>query len=86
MATYWHQHPRGFANECDLVRADTVERAAELDAAGYQRLTRVRLSKHVRMVNGENDAWGSNRAYGRIVLRDVLYSPEYSAAWREVYG
>jgi hypothetical protein len=33
---------------------------------GYIRLTLAELRRHVRHVNAENDAWGSNRAFGPI--------------------
>jgi hypothetical protein len=81
-ATYWHQHPRGFANECNLVRAETDDQADDLADRGYEQLTRGALRQHVRWLNDENDAWGSNRAFGRISVQAVLSSPEYSVAYR----
>jgi hypothetical protein len=47
-ATYWHQHPRGFANECNLVRAETDDQADDLADRGYEQLTRSALRQHVR--------------------------------------
>ena len=77
MVTYWHRHPRGFANECDLVRAETSDQADTLIREGYDCLTRVELAEHVRWLNDENDAWGSNRAFGRISLKAVTSAAEY---------
>lgn len=82
MATYWHRHPRGFANECDLVRSETPDQADTLIREGYDRLTRVELAEHVRWLNDENDAWGSNRAFGRISLKAVTSAAEYGYAFR----
>lgn len=81
-ATYWHRHPRGFANECSLFRAESDTEAQDLESEGYTRLTRREMSAHVRWLNDENDAWGSNRAFGRIVIKDVLTAPEYQACYR----
>lgn len=86
MATYWHQHSRGFANECSIYRADNETQEQDLMAAGYSNLTRREMADHVRWLNGENDAWGSNRAYGRISLKAVTESNEYSAAHLDVYA
>ena len=83
--TYWHQHPRGFANECSIMRAETAADAEELESLGYERLTVERLRKHVRWLNDENDAWGSNRAFGRISITDVMTAPDYSVANRSTY-
>lgn len=76
MATYWHRHPRGFANECDIVRAEGRDDANRLEEHGYDRLTRTKLAEHVRWINDENDAWGSNRAFGRISLKAIT-TPNY---------
>lgn len=55
MATYWHKHPRGFANECLLLRADTPEQATRLEAEGFERLTRDQARRHLRWVAIEDD-------------------------------
>lgn len=64
MATYWHKHSRGFANECSLLRAATPEEAHYLARDGYTRLTRTQAHAHVRWLNAENASWGSGRAVG----------------------
>ena len=75
--TYYHLHPRNFANECNLVRCETALERESAVAEGYERLTRAELARHISHVNGENDAWGSNRAFGRIRLLDVVRDTEY---------
>lgn len=80
MTTYWHKHPRGFANECSLARCETDAEAEEAEAAGYRRLKRTEVAQHIRFLNIENDAWGSGRAFGIIRLDDVLHDPSYG--WR----
>ena len=71
--TYYHHHPRNFANECNLVRvrAGDKDSADEAEAEGYERLTRDEALKHIKWINGENDSWGSNRAVGVMRLIDV---------------
>lgn len=73
--TYWHNHPRGFANECTIIRATTQEEAEWLKANGFERLSRHELGQHVRWLNAENDSWGSGRAFGPINLRQIT-NPE----------
>jgi hypothetical protein len=80
--TYWHSHPRGFANECGILRAETREQADALAADGWKRLTRAELARHIAWLNGEARAWGSNNGGSTYVLNDVLTSREYSAAYR----
>ena len=69
--TYWHNHPRNFANECDMVTATTKEQREDLDSMGYERLSRKEALAEIRYVNAENDAWGSNRAFGVMRLAQV---------------
>lgn len=76
MATYWHKHPR-FANECYLFRCEREEDEQALRNLGYERLTVAELRRHVQWVNGENESWGSNRAFGRIKVEEVRTSPDY---------
>lgn len=85
MITYWHRHPRGFANECSLARAETDQEAIDLQTQGYTRLSRKAPARHIRWVNAENAAWGSNRAFGPICLIDVLSAPDY-ATWAVLAG
>lgn len=68
---YWHIHPRGFANECYTYYAEQDHVSRALAHAGYERLTRRELVRHLAYVNAENDAWGSNRAFGPMRLSDV---------------
>lgn len=89
MATYWHLHPRGFANECSIYRAENELEETDLEAGGYERLTRREMERHIRWVNDENESWGSGRAFGKISIKDVVNSSEYSAAnldRREAWG
>ena len=66
--TYWHNHPRNFANECDMVTATTKEQREDLDSMGYERLSHKQALMEIRYVNRENDAWGSNRAFGAMSI------------------
>lgn len=68
---YLHRHPRGFANECELVKCATLAEIAEAEANGYERLTRASAIAEIRYVNAENDAWGSNRAFGRARFEEI---------------
>lgn len=70
-STYYHRHPRGFANECEMVRCVTPAEVAEAEAAGFERLTRDAALAEIRWVNAENDAWGSNRAFGRASFAEI---------------
>lgn len=81
MATYWHKHSRGFANDCALYRADTTDQATRLDALGFTRLTREEARRHIRWLNAENAAWGSNRAVGDYSFR-ALADPTHEEAWK----
>ncbi len=69
MKTYWHLHPRNFANECTILRASTRGDEARLADLGFERLTRQQARRHIRWINGENDAWGRNRAIGGMDFR-----------------
>ncbi len=68
---YLHRHPRGFANECEMVRCATPAEVAEAEAAGFERLTRASAIAEIRYVTAENDAWGSNRAFGRGRFEEI---------------
>ena len=39
-------------------------------------MTSEALRRHVRWVNAENDAWGSNRACGRSSFRSIVSAAE----------
>lgn len=69
--TYHHIHPRGFVNECHMVRCSTDDERLAAEAEGFTRLTRADAIAHLRYINYENDAWGSNRAFGRMRLADI---------------
>ena len=75
--TYWHRHPREFANECNMVTATTKEQREDLDAMGYERLTRREALAEIKFVNAENDAWGSNRAFGVMRLAEIAEHDTY---------
>lgn len=75
--TYWHKHPRGFANECSITRCATAKQAAAAEKNGYERLTLTQLRQHISWVNEENAAWGSNRAFGAVSIKDVMHDAEY---------
>lgn len=79
MVSYWHKHPRGFANECDIVRCDSPFHKPYLEDAGYTRITRNDLIKHIRWLNAENAAWGSNTAFSPITLDHVFHDYAYSS-------
>ena len=76
-ATFWHRHPRDFANECDLVRATSQADRENLDAMGYNPLTKRAALAHIKWIKGENDAWGSNRAFGAMNLIAVPTLAEF---------
>lgn len=78
--TYWHHHPRGFANECSLVKASTRQQGEALREMGYTRLTLRQLRAHVRHMNDENEAWGSNRAFGAYSIDAILSYTAWAAA------
>ena len=67
----YHDHPRDFANECSLVAATTEAEREALKDAGYEYLTQAEARRHLRWMNGENDSWGSNRAFGTYRLDDI---------------
>jgi hypothetical protein len=74
---YFHRHPRNFANECHQLSATTAEQMAELEALGYQRMTLLELKRHLAWMNGENEAWGSNRPTGNYTVDQI----ESATAW-----
>jgi hypothetical protein len=83
-ATYWHKHPRDFANECFIFRAATADEAAQLESLGFERLTRKEAQRHCAWLNAEQWAWGSNSngmAYSAAALTDPQHRDhdEYSA-------
>lgn len=69
--TYWHKHPRNFANECDAYTANTRDQREHLEDLGYEQLSREDMRRHLRWVNAENAAWGSNRASGDMALARI---------------
>lgn len=69
--TYWHLHPRGFANECEIVRCATPAEVAEAEAEGFERLTRADALRHIAWVNLENASMGSGSPFGRIRLSEI---------------
>lgn len=81
MATYWHHHPRGFANECTMVLAVTEEQAKTLQYHGFEQLTEDEARGHVLWVCNENRAWNGNMpqlatnaaARKRLDLEDACY-------------
>jgi len=75
--TYHHDHPRGFANECHIIRCESTEEQALAEGDGYERISRRELARHISWVNRENAAWGSGRAFGHISMDDVVNDPEY---------
>ena len=77
MTTYHHLHPRGFANECSIVRCETPQERRDAELLGYERLTQRRLAAHIRFVNG-NLCTGQHP----ISLSMVRNDPEYSAAYQ----
>lgn len=83
--TYHHLHGRGFANECSIVRCETDAERESAEPEGYERITRAVLAGHIAHINAENDAWGSNRAFGRIRLATVVESPEYAYNFARSY-
>mgnify|MGYP003396336434 CR=1 FL=1 len=70
---YYHQHPRNFANECNLVKVLVGDKdsADEAEAEGFDRLSRAEALRHISWINSENESWGSNRAIGVMRLLDV---------------
>ena len=79
-STYWHRHPRGFANECSIVRCETPEEKKYSAAFGYARINRKDLRSHVAWINAENESWGSSRAFGKISFESILKGDEYRCA------
>ena len=72
--TYWHRHPRNFANECSMLKATTIEQMRDLATQGYERLSVAEARRHLAWVNAENDAWGSNRAIGKFYCYHYYFS------------
>ncbi len=70
--TYYHKHPRGFANECSIVVATTAAERAIAEKNDYERISAADLKKHIAHVNAENDSWGSNRAFADITWENML--------------
>lgn len=85
MKTYWHNHPRGFANECNLCYAETREEQHALEKLGYTRLTLAEVRAHIRWINAENDSWGSGRAFGRLSLDNIQSASDMLAGAEPVY-
>lgn len=79
MATYYHRHTHGFANECELWRADTQEQADALESLGFTRLTYAEARAHNAWVNAENRAWGTGAAFGQSRWYDIVHGDEWSA-------
>lgn len=73
----YHNHPRDFANECVMVRATTPEEIDYVEMHDYEYLTQKEARAHLRFVNDENDAWGSNRAFGKMSLADIPTVSQY---------
>ena len=73
----YHNHPRNFANECVMVLATTPAEVAYAEDRDYEYLTRAEARKHIRFVNAENDSWGSNRAFGKMGINDILTVAQY---------
>ncbi len=69
--TYWHKHPRNFANECEMVYATTQEQMGALEKKGFERLSVTQVRRHIRWLNAENAAWGSGRAIGDYRFDDI---------------
>ncbi len=78
--TYWHRHPRGFSNECEPLRCETPADRRRAQQDGYERLTLAELRRHVRWLNAENAAWGSNRAVGRYHVAAIQQDAAYCAS------
>lgn len=76
--TYHHLHPRGFVNECHIVRCESDQERTAAAQAGFERITRKDLARHVAHINDENAAWGSNRAFGAIHMAELLFGPAAS--------
>jgi hypothetical protein len=69
--TYWHRHPRDFANECEMVKTSHLEEQEDLRSAGFHRRTRASMIEHLRWINRENESRGSNRAFGVMRISEV---------------
>ena len=60
--TYWHKHPRGFANECSLARCEDTQDGTEASAAGYtQFATLSDMRRHVAAVNANDQQWDGHK-------------------------
>ena len=79
--TYYHRHPRQFANECSMLKASTAAQGADLRDQGYERLTVAQARRHLAWINAENDAWGSNRAIGIMRFADIPTVTEFEQAY-----
>lgn len=94
-ATYWHRDNSGV---CRMYRADSADVEEYLYGSGYSRITLPALRRHIREMNAENDAWGSNRAVGPYDLKDIetfglnnpdhvgYYSPDERAGLRAEFA
>ena len=71
--TYWHRHPRGFANECETVKTEHLEEQEDLRWTGYHKVSRETLVEHIRWINRENESWGSGRAFGVMRISEVPF-------------
>lgn len=79
--TYWHRHPRQFANECCLLKACTRGQIEDLITQGFERLSLRQTRRHLAHVNAENTAWGSNRAIGLMRFDEIATYTEYQASY-----
>jgi len=86
MTTYWHRHPHGYLNECDLVRCDSKDEAKAAKFWGYDRV--IRVARHIRQVNDADAAWrivgdpADGRGGGYLSLCAVKRAPEYAWGYR----
>jgi hypothetical protein len=71
MRTYYHDHPRDFANECDIASATTP--AGREQCADMERLSVADLRQHLSWLRGEADGWGSGNAGSAYCALSVLH-------------
>lgn len=63
MKTYYHQHPRGFANECNTYAATTpAERVWAEEQEGWEQIKCADLRRHESWMRGEGQAFGRGSA------------------------